>query len=280
MEELFFTLARKLECIQIIECGAHDAATSTKFVKINSGRALAIEANPFVHSKYKEQYLNSNVDYRSVGLAKAPAILEMNIPSHHSDDSSLEGSLKKRDDIKGYRTIEINVDTLDHISQDFTDFGGTCLWVDVEGLGGEVLEGAHYVLSSPNLRMIYIEVQENNAYYSDELNAFEITEKLANYDFIPIARDYPASNLYNLLFIKSTQFGLCSTDISNFWINYSNLRVPFMRLRSPRDLASVFKRSLKQNSKSEKPTFLDHIFSLAGSKSSKQKIIDWNINSK
>ncbi len=79
---------------------------------------------------------------------------------------------------------------------------------------------------------------------------------------------------------RDPHFGSCPTEISSFCMNYSNLCVPFVRLRSPRDLASVFKRFFRRNSKSEKPTFLDHIFSLAGSNSSKQKILDWNSNSK
>lgn len=278
MEELFFELAKKVECLQIIECGAHDAITSDKFVKANSGKALAIEANPFVYAKYEHRYMNSHVDYRSIGLAKAPAILEMNIPSHHTNESSLEGSLKKRDDFKSYRTIEINVDTLDNVSGNFADSIPTCLWIDVEGLGGEVLEGAHRVLSSPNLKLIYIEVQDNHAYYSDELNAFEISEKLSRYEFVPVARDYPASNLYNLLFVKASCLDTCSPELSNFWIKYTNLVVPFFRFRSPRDIVSLLKKKLVNSSLSSKPSTIDHLFVLLGSKSSKQKIIDWKSN--
>jgi FkbM family methyltransferase len=276
MESLFFNLSKKLGCTQIIECGAHDAVTSQKFVHLNSGKALAIEANPFVHSKYKQQYFDSSVDYRSIGLAKTPAILEMNIPSHHTNESSLEGSLKKRDDFKSYRTIQINVDTLDHLARNFIKASATCLWIDVEGLGGEVLEGAHDVLCNQNLKLIYIEVQEDRAYYSDELNALEISEKLSFYDFIPVARDYPASNLYNLMFVRASCLDSCSTEISKFWISYTNLTVPFARLRSPRDLVSKLKNKLTSSYSTTKPSFLDHLFSLAGSKSSKQKIRDWD----
>lgn len=278
MESLFFKLSAKLQCIQIIECGAHDAFTSKRFVNENSGIALAIEANPFVYAKYKDLYTNSRVDYRSIGLAKTPAKLEMNIPDHHTYESSLEGSLKKRGDFKNYRTIEINVDTLDNVSGNFIEANPTCLWIDVEGLGGEVLEGARKVLSSSNLKLIYIEVQEDQAYYSDEPNALQISEMLAQYEFVPVARDYPASNLYNLLLVKASCLSTCSPELSNFWINYSNLDVPFVRLRSLRDLFSLFKKKLVSSSLSSKPSIADYLFSLAGSKSSKQKIISWKSN--
>ena len=98
METLVFNVFKKLQCNQIIECGAQDAITSRRFVNENSGIALAVEANPAVHAKYKDQHTNSWVDYRSTGLAKTPAKLEMNIPGHHTDEGSLERSLKRRDD--------------------------------------------------------------------------------------------------------------------------------------------------------------------------------------
>jgi hypothetical protein len=42
---LFFDLSSKLGIIQIIECGAHDAATSMRFTSKEGTGALAIEAN-------------------------------------------------------------------------------------------------------------------------------------------------------------------------------------------------------------------------------------------
>ena len=278
MESLFFSLAQRLGCLQIIECGAHDAATSQKFVTLTSGRALAIEANPFVHSKYKEGFIGTSVDYRSIGLAETRAKMEINIPSHHTNESSLEASLKKRDDFKNYRSVYIDVDTLDTVAEDFVDSDPTCLWIDVEGLGGEVLEGARTVLNNPNLKLIYIEVQEEGTYYSEEHSAFEISEKLANFNFLPIARDYPASDLYNLLFVRSESYGACTTELSQFWIRYANLKVPFIRFRSPRDLAAVIKNSLMGSRKSMKPTPLDYLFSAIGSKSSSQRIADWKVS--
>jgi hypothetical protein len=119
-------------------------------------------------------------------------------------------------------------------------------------------------------------VQEDQAYYPDELNALQISDKLSLYDFVPIARDYPASNLYNLLFVKNSCLDKCSTEISNFWINYANLIIPFVRLRSLRDLFSLLKKNLVTANLSARPSITDHLFSVAGSKSSKQKIDDWN----
>lgn len=275
MEDLFFNLSSKLEVDQIIECGAHDAATSKRFSSREGTRALALEANPFVYEKYREEFVNSRIDYRSTGVSSSRTTLEMNIPKHHSNETSLEGSLHKRKDFESYRTVEIQVDKLDNIARDFIKGGLTCLWIDVEGLGGQVLAGASELLQHTNTRLIYIEVQEDQAYYEEELSSNEIALRLADYDFIPVARDYPIANLYNLLLVKIDDIEKCTTTLSNFWFQYSNLKVPYFRYRSTRDLLALAKKKIFRVPISGKPASIDYLFSRIGSKSSKQRILDW-----
>jgi FkbM family methyltransferase len=276
MESLFFDLASKLGITQIIECGAHDAATSIRFTSKEGTSALAIEANPYVHEKYKAKFANSRIDYRSMGVSNSTTTLEMNIPKHHSDDTSLEGSLHKRKDFNSYRTVSIQVDRLDNIAKEFIQGGLTCIWIDVEGLGGKVIEGANQILENTNVRLIYIEVQDDQAYYEEESSAIEIARQLANFGFVPIARDYPVANLYNLLFIKVDDLGTCTTVLSKFWVQYSNLKVPYFRKRSTRDILALTKKYIFRPSKSGKPKGSDYLFAKLGSKSSKQRILDWN----
>jgi hypothetical protein len=90
----------------------------------------------------------------------------------------------------------------------------------VDGLGGKVIEGANHILENANARLIYIEVQDNQAYYEDESSAIDIARRLANFGFVPIARDYPVANLYNLLFIKVDDLRTCTTTLSKFWVQY------------------------------------------------------------
>ncbi len=276
MEKLFFDLTSKLGIIQIIECGAHDAATSMRFTSKEGTGALAIEANPFVHEKYRDKFLNSRIDYRSMGVSNSTTTLEMNIPKHHSNDTSLEGSLHKRKDFNSYRTVSIQVDKLDNIAKEFIEGGLTCIWIDVEGLGGKVIEGANHILENTNVRLIYIEVQDDQAYYEEESSAIDIARRLAKFGFVPIARDYPVANLYNLLFIKVDDLGTCTTTLSKFWVQYSNLSVPLMRIRSTRDILSILKKRIIKQDSSSKPGWSDFVFARVGSKSSRQRIVDWN----
>lgn len=276
MESLFFDLTSKLGIIQIIECGAHDAAISFRFASEEGTRALAIEANPYVHEKYRGMFANSRIDYRSMGVSNSKTTLEMNIPKHHSNDTSLEGSLHKRKDFNSYRTVEIQVDRLDNIAKEFIEGGLTCVWIDVEGLGGKVIDGASQLLQNTNTRLIYIEVQDDQAYYEEESSAIEIARCLANFGFVPIARDYPVANLYNLLFIKVDDLGTCTTTLSKFWVQYSNLKVPYFRQRSVRDTLASTKKIIFRASKSGKPRGSDYLFAQLGSKSSRQIILDWN----
>jgi FkbM family methyltransferase len=276
MEDLFFDLAGKLGVIQIIECGAHDAATSIRFITKDGRRALAIEANPYVWEEHKDKFANSKIEYRSIGISNLVTTLDMNIPKHHNNNSSLEASLGRRKDFGSYRTVKIQVDKLDNVANAFIAGGSTCLWIDVEGFGGKVIEGAREILEHPNTKLIYIEVQDDQAYYDEESSAVEITRHLANFGFVPIARDYPIANLYNLLFVRVQDLGSCTTTLSKFWVYYSNLKIPHFRRRSVRDILASAKRTLFAVSKSGKPRGSDYLFSRLGSKSSKQRILDWN----
>jgi hypothetical protein len=211
-----------------------------------------------------------------MGVSNSTTTLEMNIPKHHSNDSSLEGSLHKRKDFNSYRTMSIQVDRLDNIAKQFIQGGLTCIWIDVEGLGGKVIEGASQILENTNVRLIYIEVQDDQAYYEEESNAIDIALRLAKFGFVSIARDYPVANLYNLLFIKVDDLGTCTTTLSKFWVQYSNLRVPYFRQKSTRDILASAKKYIFRPSKSGKPIGSDYLFAQLGSKSSKQRILDWN----
>ena len=48
LDNLFLKLLKKLNVDYLIECGAHEATASLSFVK-SGGKAIAIEANPFVY---------------------------------------------------------------------------------------------------------------------------------------------------------------------------------------------------------------------------------------
>lgn len=47
LDELFFKIAEYLKVKYLIECGAHGAEASIRFIK-QGGKAIAIEANPYI----------------------------------------------------------------------------------------------------------------------------------------------------------------------------------------------------------------------------------------
>jgi FkbM family methyltransferase len=272
MEDFYFQLINELGVKQIIECGAHDAATSRRFMALTSGNAIAFEANPAVYEKYRELNSAARVDYRNLGLYDEKSSLNLNIPAHHVDATSLESSLEKREDFQDYRQVQIQVDTLDNVALDYIREYNTAIWIDVEGLGHKVLTGASKLLSSPQATIIYIEVQEEKLHYKNEKYAFEIAEYLGQFGFVAIARDYPVAPLFNLIFVREGDLGSLLPLISKFWLSYSELKVPFMRFYHPRDIASVVKRRIVSSRFHQINFILDLLFSKLGSKSSKQRV--------
>ena len=271
-ERFFYQTLTALEVVRLVEGGAHDAATSRYFVAQTSGKALAFEANPSVYTKFKGLNNSPDIDYRSLGLSDQVMISELNIPAHHLDDSSLESSLDKREDFQKYRQVKIQVETLDRVALEFVNEGNSALWIDVEGLGYKVLAGATRILSSPNLKVIYIEVQEEKLYYKNEKYASEIAQYLHKFGFVAIARDYPEAALFNLVFVKAGEIHRLADLTPKYWSDYSDLKVPLIRIYPLRDILSALKKRLYFSNSLKFNLFLDHFFSRLGSKSSTQSV--------
>ncbi len=271
MEKIFYSLVESLEIKNIVECGAHDATTSRRFINQTKGKALAFEANPFVFERISSLPMDKNLQYFNVGLSNKHGVANLNIPIHHVEDSSLEASLDIREDIFEYTKVEININTLDNLALEFVKEKKCCLWIDVEGLGGVVLEGSHDILAQPNTRMIYIEVQDDGEYYKNEKTALNISRELAKFGFFPIAKDYPKAKLYNLIFIRKEDLPNSATLVSNFWLECAKISIPIFRYRSLRDLASIVKKRFLISDQGGGDA-IHRILATLGSKSS-QKIL-------
>lgn len=273
--ELFFRLSRNLGISHLIECGANDASVSRRFLGEKEGRsALAIEANPFVFANYLA--LNSNIpalDYKQLGLSNKKGYMDFFIPNVTDKSQSIFGSFQKLPDFyTDYTSVQVELNTLDSLQMSRKTVSPSAMWVDVEGEAYRVFTGARKLLSSGHVKLIYCEVQES-VHYENEKSAIEITEYLGEFGFLPIARDFPLANLYNLMFIHKDSIKDAIPTLNSYWSSLSEIRAPAIEIRAPRKSFAKVKNKILGFIPKPLEIVAHRLFALLGSKSSK-KIVD------
>jgi hypothetical protein len=79
------------------------------------------------------------------------------------------------------------------------DWPGSALWIDVEGAAKEVLMGARKSLRN-GVQCVAIEM-EKRSFWADQWLAPDISSFMAEFDFLPLARDMETGWQYNQIFI-------------------------------------------------------------------------------
>lgn len=277
--ELFFRLNRNLGISHLIECGANDASVSRRFLEEKEGRsALAIEANPFVYANYLA--LNSNyptLDYKQLGLSNKKGYMDFFIPNVTDKSQSIFGSFQKLPEFyTDYTSVEVELNTLDSLQMIRKKVSPSAMWVDVEGEAYKVFSGARKLLDSGYVKLIYCEVQES-VHYKNEKSAIEIAEYLGKFGFVPIARDFPLANLYNLLFIHKDSMKDAISTLNSYWSSLSEIRAPAIEIRAPRESFAKLKKKIFGYIPKPLEFVAHKLFALAGSNSSKKIVDSMNI---
>ena len=199
----FFDLVYKYNPSYFLEIGAFDASTSLKVAKqLPNTNCIAYEAN-----KYNYNYFVESIDVLPNFKYEHLAI------SNHNDSVTFfvqrqknkkkikpvrkNNSLLERSDTAFmYEEISVNCKTLNSIYSNTSTY---CLWIDAEGKGYEVLEGATDILK--NTKYIFIEVEQKQFWKEQKLDT-DIIEFLSNAGFKILAQDQEYENQYNILFGK------------------------------------------------------------------------------
>ena len=272
--QLFFQLNKKLGVSHLIECGANDASVSRRFLSEEEGRsALAVEANPFVFANF----LNMNstfpkLEYKQVGLSNRKGTTDFFIPNVTDKSQSIFGSFQKLPEFyTDYTSTRVELNTLDSLQKASEIVSRSAMWVDVEGEAYKVFTGAKKLLASSQVKLIYCEVQES-VHYESEKCAIEITEYLGRFGFIPIARDFPLANLYNMMFIHKESLKEVLPWLNVYWSSLSNIHAPVIEIRVPVDFFSRVKNKILVFTPKPLEILAHRLFSLAGSKSSKKML--------
>ncbi len=273
IEKYFFDVCDILSINSLVECGAHDAAISVKFCAKGSDRhALSFEANPYVVARFGPDIKNAHIKYLNIGLAEHPGILKLKIPSHSPKSWTPQSSFARNLEFDKFETVDVVVENLDNLTSEYNsqlETTSAAIWIDVEGFGWEVLNGAKKILSSNLYKVIFIEVQDKTL-WENERTASQICSFLENYNYVPIVRDCPLASLYNIVFVKKEYTEKILELTNNFWFDFSRIKPAFYEKRSPRALIGRTKNRLISFSPNLFKKILHKSFAILGSKSSKE----------
>lgn len=203
--ELYFDLIKILGISNFFECGAHDAWASRLLSKTGIN-CVAIEANPITF-KYLTSKDSKNFTTINIGLGKDKKNFKnLFVPIGRNTSGSTTFSPKKDETYKQYNIPTTSLDNI--FSKQKFKLPGIALWIDVEGLQQEVLEGAGAVLSHPECTLIKIELELedvfNNNFLLQDANII-----LESFGFRCVACDLMSKTQSNCIYVKSS----CINDI-------------------------------------------------------------------
>jgi FkbM family methyltransferase len=216
LRSLFIDLVCELGPPLTAEIGAFDADFSRTIKRrLPQTRALAFEANPYNHSAMSPAAKADGVDYRHMALSDQDGTAMFNIVAQYGADrySQVKGNdslLQRTLDGIVYEKVEVPSARADTVFG-APDLAGqrACLWVDVEGAAGAVLEGAQQLLRRTDA--ILIEV-EHHRYWENQWLAGDVDAALQSAGLRPAARDFEYEHQHNLVYVSPAAASLGAYD--------------------------------------------------------------------
>ncbi|MCX4310759.1 MAG: FkbM family methyltransferase, partial [Desulfovibrio sp.] len=205
-----------------MEIGAHEATFSRKAKNARPDIiARAFEANPHVyaHFMFDKELGELGVDYRHRAVGNVNGVTEFHIYESvmgqpEPVDSRRQSCLLRADSPEAsHYAIKAPIATLDAVCARDGEDARYALWIDAEGFGKQVLDGAKSVLD--RTLAIYIELVSIGKFDGQALDR-EIISFLLERDFIPILRDFQFNHQYNVIFVKKGSMPL----VEHEWHRY------------------------------------------------------------
>lgn len=206
--EEFYKVLDKINPDYFLEVGAFQAETSC-YVSENfpACKVVAYEANPFNYEKFKEQLSKYNFNYinNAISDTNGPVTMYLQNKSFKQNDKFIRGNnslLKRTSEKKEYTEVTVDCYTLDSLYN--IEDKKFVLWIDVEGKGYEVLQGASKLLD--NVHAVFIEVEQKQFWKEQKLDT-DIISYLKSKGFYIYKQDHEFKMQYNILFLRSNNEG-------------------------------------------------------------------------
>ncbi|HEY3531448.1 MAG TPA: FkbM family methyltransferase [Nocardioides sp.] len=203
VRRFFHDLCRTVDPTLVLELGAHEGTFST-WAKgtFPEARCLALEANPYVHRRYREQLDRAGVDYRHLAAASTNGTVTVNIPLSIGrrtvdPEKSRMASLGIHRGSHEHEAVDVEAVRVDDLVHP-TDTDRIVAWIDVEGASDAVLTGAREVLS--RVAAVYIEV-EGVELWSGQWLDVDVARFFRDLGKVPVMRDIQRRNNYNVVFV-------------------------------------------------------------------------------
>ncbi|SDP53402.1 methyltransferase, FkbM family [Pedococcus dokdonensis] len=210
LQRLFLQIVRIFEPDLFIEAGAKDAGISRRArTFLPQARVVAFEANPFTHRRFGAMHDNAavGVEYLHLALSETAGTVQFNLLAEADGTPAADGNgslLRHEAPPNGFVEVNVEAVTLDGFFGD--SFTQCALWIDVEGASKQVLSGAESVLDRASVLIIEL---EDRAFWGQEWLRPEIYSYLYDRGLVPVARDFQARYLYNVVFVRES---LLDTD--------------------------------------------------------------------
>ena len=213
---LFEELCSLTEVSTLIECGAHGAETSQRFVeRTENGRAIALEANPYTFAAKTGRVASDRLIPIAEGIGEFPGELIFHIPETSDGDLMPEyAGFFPWPDASVQEALPVRITTLDELSERFDLSKPVALWVDVEGMAREVFAGGKQSLQNVLIALVEVEPE---ARWEGSATESEVTELLKSHGFIPVARDFPSPRYFNALYLKAEAVEQSQLLLQRFW---------------------------------------------------------------
>lgn len=224
VERFFYHLLDMLPVNETLEAGAHEA-TFSRTAKQNLGgriRARAFEANPLVYSHFlmDGEMRASGVDYIHSAIGDTDGSWPFRIYASTRGkkeplDSRRHSCLLRTDSPEDrHYDVIVPMARLDTLCSADAPESLYALWIDAEGFGLQVLEGAEKVLR--NTAAVYMELESSPHFEGQALDRAIVGHMLER-DFVPILRDFLFPHQYNVIFVNKAHLPAIEQEWHRFF---------------------------------------------------------------
>jgi FkbM family methyltransferase len=272
LDDSFFALLAVCEADSLVECGAHEAAASSRFVGLGGKLALAIEANPATYAAKTKLAEKNGVMTVNCGVGPTSGESEFHVPRRDRVAGNASFFMKQGED---FDSIRVPMRTLDELCTQFLPpQASLALWIDVEGMTLDVLRGARSLLGGGLCRVMKLEV-ETKTFWEHQALASDVDDYLRGLGYEAVLRDIEYNGQYNVIYVSHGFIDAVDDVVISRWAELTRLRLGIgdkFRHVSPNQMASHFKNVLSHSSIPLVAESTHRVSALLGSESSRRVV--------